>query len=164
MSEKTSKGEDKMLDEAIRYVIAASKGQSYKYPEGWDKNMKRSVRKRADRVTVRGVEVVYKKDKAEVRIIQSSDEQMRILEMCHSDPTSCHFGVKMMNRNCQSGEVEIFDSLVKDEVFTTEQNSGHHLQLRSKVDLEHLRQLATNRTEWSQLTKRVVKAAQAKLT
>ena len=46
--------------------------------------MKRSVRKRADRVTVRGVEVVYKKkDKAEVRIIQSSDEQKRILEMCH---------------------------------------------------------------------------------
>ena len=33
--------------------------------------MKRSVRKRADRVTVSGVEVVYeKKDKAEVQIIQ----------------------------------------------------------------------------------------------
>ena len=57
MSEKTSKGEDEILDEAIRYVIAASKGQTYKYPEGWDKNMKRSVRKRADRVTVRGVDV-----------------------------------------------------------------------------------------------------------
>ena len=69
-----------------------------------------------------------------------------------------------MNCNSRSGEVEIFDSLVKDELYTTEQNSGHHLQLRSKVDLEHLRQLATNRTEWSQLTKRVVKAAQAKLT
>ena len=48
MSEKTSKGEDEILDEAVRYVIGASKGQSYKYPEGWDKNMKRSVRKRAD--------------------------------------------------------------------------------------------------------------------
>ena len=59
MSEKTSKGEDEILGEAIRYVIAASKGQTYKYPEGWDKNMKRSVRKRADRVTVRGVKVVY---------------------------------------------------------------------------------------------------------
>ena len=120
MSEKTSKGEDEILDEAIRYVIATSKGQSYKYPEGWDKNMKQSVRKRADRVTVRGVEVVYKKkDKAEVRIIQSSDEQTRILEMCHSNPTSGHFGVKMMNLNCRSGDVEIFDSLVKDEVSTT---------------------------------------------
>ena len=43
MSEKTSNGEDEILDEAIRYVIAASKGQTYKYPEGWDKNMKRSV-------------------------------------------------------------------------------------------------------------------------
>ena len=84
MSKETSNGEDEILDEAIKYVIVASKGQTYKYPEGWDKNMKRSVRKRADQVTVRGVEVVYKKkDKAEVRIIQSSDEQKRILEMCH---------------------------------------------------------------------------------
>ena len=84
MGEKTSNGEDEILDEAIGYVIAESKGQTYIYPEGWDKNMKRSVRKRADRVTVRGVKLVYKKkDKAEVRIIQSSDEQMRILEMCH---------------------------------------------------------------------------------
>ena len=48
MSKKTHKGEDEILDEAIRYVIAASKGQIYKYPEGWDKNMKRSVRKRAE--------------------------------------------------------------------------------------------------------------------
>ena len=38
--------------------------------------------------------VYKKKDKADVRVIQSSDEQMRILEMCHSDPTSGHFGVK----------------------------------------------------------------------
>ena len=63
--------------------------------------------------------VYKKKDKAEVRKIQSSDEQTRILKMCHSDPTSGHFGVKMMNCNCRSGEVEIFDSLVKDEVSTT---------------------------------------------
>ena len=38
MSKKTSKGEDEILDEAIRYVIAASEGTN-KYPEGWDKNM-----------------------------------------------------------------------------------------------------------------------------
>ena len=67
MIEKPSNGEDEILDEAMRYVIAVSKGQTYKYPEGWDKNIKRSVRKRADRVTVRGVDVAYKKkDKAEV--------------------------------------------------------------------------------------------------
>ena len=41
-------------------------------------------------------------------------------------------------------------------------NSGHHLH--SKIDLEHLRQLAMNRAERSQLTKRVVEAALAKLT
>ena len=57
--------------------------------------MQRSVRKRADRVIMRGVEVMYKKkNKEEVRIIQSREEQLRILEMCHSDPTSGHFGVK----------------------------------------------------------------------
>ena len=83
--------DDEILEEAIKYVIAGSKGNQYKYPEGWDKNMKRSVRKRADRVVMRGVEVMYKKKNSdEVRIIQSREEQMRILEMCHSDPTSGH--------------------------------------------------------------------------
>ena len=38
MSEKTGKRENVTLDEAIRYVIAASNGLTYKYPEGWDKN------------------------------------------------------------------------------------------------------------------------------
>ena len=38
ISEKTGKREDETLDEAIRYVIAASRGLTYKYPEGWDKN------------------------------------------------------------------------------------------------------------------------------
>ena len=78
----------------IKYVIAGSKGNQYKYPEGWDKNMKRSVRKRADRVIMRGVEVMYKKNSDAVRLIQSREEQMRVLVMCHSDPTSGHFGVK----------------------------------------------------------------------
>ena len=44
------------------------------------------------------------------------------------------------------------------------QNSGYHLQLHSRVDLEHLRQLAEKKTEWSQLTRRIVEVAQAKLT
>ena len=57
--------------------------------------MKQSVRKRADRVIMRGVEVMYKKKNSdEVRIIQSREEQMRVLEVWHSDPTSGHFGVK----------------------------------------------------------------------
>ena len=57
--------------------------------------MKRSVRKRADRVIMRGVELMYKKkNSAEVRIIQSKEEQIRVLEVRHSDPTSWHFGVK----------------------------------------------------------------------
>ena len=56
--------------------------------------MKRSVRKRADRIIMRGVEVMYKKNSDEVRIIQSREEHMWVLEVWHSDPTSGHFGVK----------------------------------------------------------------------
>ena len=57
--------------------------------------MKRSVRKRANRVIMRGVEVMYKKKNSdELRIIRGREEQMQVLEMCHSDPTSGHFGVK----------------------------------------------------------------------
>ena len=40
--------------------------------------MKRSVRKRAVRVIMRGVEVMYKKNSDEVRIIQNGEEQMRV--------------------------------------------------------------------------------------
>ena len=34
-----------IVQAAIQYVAAGSKGNQYKYPEGWDNNMKRSVRK-----------------------------------------------------------------------------------------------------------------------
>ena len=83
-----------ILDEVIKYILVGSKGNQYKYPEGWDKIMKRSVRKRADRVIMRGVEVIYKKNSDEVKLKQTREEQMRVLEMCHSDPTSGHFEVK----------------------------------------------------------------------
>ena len=86
--------EDEILEYSIKYIIAGSKDNQYKYPEGWDKNMKRPVRKRADRVIMRRVEVMYKKNNDKVRIIQSREEQMRALEVWHSDPTSGHFGVK----------------------------------------------------------------------
>ncbi len=36
---------------------------------------------------MRGVEVMYKKNSDEVRIIQSNEEQMQVLEVRHSDPT-----------------------------------------------------------------------------
>ena len=49
-------GEDEILEESIRYFIAASKGFTNMYPEGWDKNMKR-----ADRVIVRSVNVVTRR-------------------------------------------------------------------------------------------------------
>ena len=66
--------DDDIMGEAIKYVIATSKGDQYKYPEGWDNNMKRSVRKRADRVIMRRAEMMYKKKNMdEVRIVQSKE-------------------------------------------------------------------------------------------
>ena len=84
--------------------------------------MKRSVRKRADRVIMRGVEVIYKKNSDEIRLIQSREEQMRVLEMCHSDPTSGHFGVKktfnqVRERFYWKGMLKNAEELVGSHVF-----------------------------------------------
>ena len=68
MSEENNRDsvlEDEIPEEAIKYVVAGSKGSQYQYPEGWDKNMKRSVRKRVDRVIMRGLEVMYRKKNKE---------------------------------------------------------------------------------------------------
>ena len=46
------------------------------------------------------------------------------VQIIHDD---CHW-VCTSNRNCRSGEVKIFDSLVKDEVSTTVRNSYIHFQ------------------------------------
>lgn len=88
--------EDEILDKAIRYVVAHSRGSTYSYPaEGSSKNFKQSIRKRAEKIFVEDGSIMYRKKKGVlVRIIQSGAEQSRILEMCHSDPTSGHFGVK----------------------------------------------------------------------
>ena len=135
MSENTGK-EDDILDQAIRYVVAASKGQSYKYPEGWDKNMKRAVRKRADKVVVRGVEVVYKNviNRAQSLLKKQfpgqnglqSTNVLKEKKMWKSVPESFiqiihddNHWVCASNHKCRSGEVEIFDSVVKEEVSTT---------------------------------------------
>ena len=60
-------GKDDILEESIRYVVAASEGLMNMYPERLDMNMKRAVRKIADRVIVKRVDVIYKtKGKEEV--------------------------------------------------------------------------------------------------
>ena len=125
--------DDEIHEEAIKYVVTGSKGSQYKYPEGWDKNMKRSVRKRADRVIMRGVEVMYKKkNKEEVRIIQSREEQLRILEMCHSDPTSGHFGVKktfnrVRERFYWKGMCKDAEELVRSHTFYVHLQNGFNV-------------------------------------
>ena len=45
-------GEDEILDEAIKYVVAASEDTEYHYPEQASKNLKRSIRKRAENIKV----------------------------------------------------------------------------------------------------------------
>ena len=134
--------EDEILEEAIKYVVARSQNAEYEYPEG-SKNLKRSIRRRAEKVIIKDGQIMYLKKKGlSVRIIQSTQDKAQILAMCHSDPTSGHFGVKKTfnrlserfywkgmyivqiihddshwvcaaNRRCRPWEVEIFDSLHK---------------------------------------------------
>ena len=85
MSENTyheSSLDDDFLEEAKKYVIATSKGNQ---KDQWE---------RVDRVMMRGVDVMYKMKNMDEVIIQSKEQQVRILEMHHSDPTSGHYGVK----------------------------------------------------------------------
>ena len=71
-----SRGRNSRIIDQILYC--EKQRQPVQYPEGWDRNMKRSVRKRADRVIMKGVEVMYKKKNSdEVRMIQSREEQIR---------------------------------------------------------------------------------------
>jgi hypothetical protein len=75
--------------------MAASEDTEYDYPEQASKNLNRSIRKRAENIKVVNGDLMYVKKKGpEVRIVRSTEEQKSILRMCHSDPTSGHFGVK----------------------------------------------------------------------
>ena len=86
-------GED-LLDAAIEYYMAKVDGK-VAYPDGADKVKKRNIRKRAESITMEGGHLMYRnRRKKFVEIIQSSGERKMILEACHQDKTSGHFGVK----------------------------------------------------------------------
>ena len=78
---------DPILDLAIEYAIKRT------YPEGLSKERKRAVRKRAAKLVVDKGEVFLKRKGRLVKVVTDEKEQRRILQSCHADPTSGHFGM-----------------------------------------------------------------------
>ena len=79
---------DEILDAAITYKIDGT------YPSEALKDRKRAIRKRAERLEIDKGELFFlRKNGQKVKIITDPAEQKRILEACHSDFTSGHFGV-----------------------------------------------------------------------
>ncbi len=79
--------EDAILELAIEYVLTNG------YPPSLSKDRKCAVRKRAATLVVENGEVFIQKKKRRVKAVTSADEQKIILNACHADPTSGHFGV-----------------------------------------------------------------------
>lgn len=81
--------QDEILDAAITYKTDGT------YPSSSSKDRKRAIRKRAERLEIVKGELFFlrKNGKQKVKIITDPNEQKRILEACHSDVTSGHFGV-----------------------------------------------------------------------
>ena len=82
MSDNTE--QEDIIDWAIAYRTSGS------YPRLLSKDQKRAVRRRAQTIEVDNGEVYVQKLKKRVKVIASQDEQERILNSCHSDPTSGH--------------------------------------------------------------------------
>ena len=80
---------NEVLDAAITYKTDGT------YPSNSSKDRKRAIRKRAERLEIIKGELFFvkKNGKQRVKIITDPKEQKRILEACHSDVTSGHFGV-----------------------------------------------------------------------
>ena len=83
---------DPVLELAIHYKLRRS------YPPGSSKERKRVVRNRASTLTVDKGEVLLKRKGGQVKVVTAVEDQRRILELCHSDPTSGHFGTTKMWR------------------------------------------------------------------
>ena len=79
---------DEILDAAIVYKTDGT----YPTEASKDKNG-RAIRKRSERLEVDKGELFLLRKNGRVKIIIDPAEQKRILEACHSDFTSGHFGV-----------------------------------------------------------------------
>ena len=77
---------DPILELAIEYALHRS------YPSGLSKEKKRAVRKRAAALVVDKGEVFLKRKGRHVKVVTAVADQRQILESCHCDRTSGHFG------------------------------------------------------------------------
>lgn len=77
---------DRVLDLAVDYAVRRS------YLPGLTKE-KKAVSKRASTLVVDKGKAFLKKSGRQVKVVTTVEEQQRILESCHSDPTYGHFGV-----------------------------------------------------------------------
>ena len=92
--EEDSVKHDDILDFAIYYCL-----QNGSYPDGLTKEKKRAVRKRAAKLETEKGEVLLLRKGKRIKVVQTEKEQEQILQACHSDPTSGHYGVtKTWNR------------------------------------------------------------------
>ena len=87
-----SKEQEDIIDWAIAYRTSGS------YPKLLSKDQKRAVRRRALTIEVDNGQVYVQKQKKRVKVIVSREEQVRILNSCHSDATSGHLGTRKTRR------------------------------------------------------------------
>ena len=89
--EEDSVKHDDILNFAIYYCL-----HDGSYPDGLTKEKKRAVHKRAAKLET---EVFLLRKGKRIKVVQTEKAQKQILQACHSDPTSGHYGVtKTWNR------------------------------------------------------------------
>ena len=81
---------DDILDFTICYCLYDGS-----YPDGLTKEKKRAVCKRAAKLETEKGEVFLSRKEKRIKVVQTEKEQKQkqILQACHSDPTSGHYGV-----------------------------------------------------------------------
>ena len=81
-----------ILDLSINYLFTKS------YPLNADVKLKRSIRRRASTLNLEDGHIYINSIKRRVKVLVSPEEQIKISNTCHSDPTSGHFGVTKTKR------------------------------------------------------------------
>ena len=104
-----------IIDLSIYYLLTKS------YPLNADVKLKRSIRRRASTLNLEDGQIYIKKRKRRVKVIVSHEEQVKISNACHSEPTSGHFGVtktrkKISERFYWKGMAKQIKELVSDLV------------------------------------------------
>ena len=85
--------DDKKADELLDYAIDYKLKGTYPSYRHVSKDRKRTIRKRAQNLIEDKGEIFILRRSKCVKIVTSIEEQNRILQACHSDATSGHFGV-----------------------------------------------------------------------